>query len=74
MRTNAPFVQGEFAVDYQGVAKDQFLVKGEIAVFSVSLHRDVYKRQLKNSIVYTAKDKDNLTFDKTITPFSYSYL
>ena len=38
MRTNTPFVQGEFAVDYQGVAKDQFLVKGEIAVFSVSLH------------------------------------
>lgn len=33
MRTNTPFVQGEFAVDYQGVAKDQFLVKGEIAVF-----------------------------------------
>lgn len=34
----------------------------------------IYFHILKNSIVYTAKDKDNLTFDKTITPFSYSYL
>ena len=25
MRTNTPFAQGKFTVDYQGVAKDQFL-------------------------------------------------
>ena len=33
MRTNTPFTQGEFTADYQGVAKDKFLVKGEIAFF-----------------------------------------
>ena len=32
MRTNTPFVQGEFAVDYQGVAKDQFLHDNKLSV------------------------------------------
>lgn len=32
MRTNTPFVQGEFAVDYQGVAKDQFLADKKLGV------------------------------------------
>ncbi|MCQ4946729.1 hypothetical protein NXV78_04170 [Bacteroides cellulosilyticus] len=32
MRTNTPFVQGEFTVDYQGVAKDQFLADKKLGV------------------------------------------
>ncbi len=32
MRTNAPFAQGKFTVDYQGVAKDQFLADKKLGV------------------------------------------
>ena len=32
MRTNTPFTQGEFTADYQGVAKDQFLVDKKLGV------------------------------------------
>ena len=32
MCTNLPFVQGEFAIDYQGVAKDQFLADKKLGV------------------------------------------
>lgn len=32
MRTNIPFVQGEFTVDYQDVAKDQFLADKKLGV------------------------------------------
>ena len=32
MRTNTPFTQGEFTADYQGVAKDKFLVDKKLGV------------------------------------------
>ena len=32
MRTNTQFIQGQFTVDYQGVAKDQFLVDKKLGV------------------------------------------
>ncbi len=32
MRTNIHFVQGQFTVDYQGVAKDQFLADKKLGV------------------------------------------
>ena len=32
MRINTPFIQGDFTIDYQGVAKDQFLADKKLGV------------------------------------------
>lgn len=37
MRINTPFIQGDFTIDYQGVAKDQFLADKKLGVVDKKL-------------------------------------